>query len=231
MNPVPSPAEEPPTTKGEQTRRRIVEAAMELFTEHGYAGTTMRAVADRAGVSLGNAYYYFGSKEHLVQGFYDRLQDEHAAAVGPALQGLTSFAERWSTCERVFLDVARPFHPFAGKFFSLAAEPSSPLSPFSEDSGPARAAATAIVRAVVEGSDAKMDARLRSELPDLLWLAHMGVVLHWVHDTSPDQRRTLTLVRRTAPLLERLTGLSRLRVLRSTVHEVLDLAKDLRSPD
>ena len=34
----------------------------------------MRAVADRAGVSLGNAYYYFGSKENLVQGFYDQMQ-------------------------------------------------------------------------------------------------------------------------------------------------------------
>ena len=38
-----------------------------LFLEHGYDGTTMRGIAQAAGVSVGNAYYYFDSKEHLIQ--------------------------------------------------------------------------------------------------------------------------------------------------------------------
>src|SRR5690349_346575 len=66
--------------RGEQTRAAIAAAAQELFLERGYDKTTMRAVADRAGVSIGNAYYYFASKEHLVQAFYDHVQVEHAAA-------------------------------------------------------------------------------------------------------------------------------------------------------
>lgn len=213
--------------KGEATRQRIVDAALDLFTEKGFAGTTMRAVADRAGVSTGNAYHYFASKEHLVQGFYERTQDAHAAAAAEAMT-TRSLAERWTASEVAFLEVNRRHHPFAGTFFSVAAQPDSPLSPFSEDSRPAREAATQIMRDVVEGSDAKMDARLRAELPELLWLAHMGVVLHWVHDRSEDQRKTTTLVRRTAPVLEKLTGLSRLPVVRGTVHELLDLTRELR---
>ena len=85
------------------------------------------------------------------------------------------------------------------------------------------------MRSVVDGSDVKADARLRGELPDLLWLAHMGTVLLWVHDKTPGQRRTRLLIRRTAPLLERLVSLSRLRPLRPVVHELLDLAHDLRA--
>jgi AcrR family transcriptional regulator len=225
---MPAPADPTPSARGEQTRQRIVDAAQELFEEKGYAKTTMRAVADRAGVSLGNAYYYFASKDHLVQGYYDRMQDAHAAAARTALRGRRTLAERWDACETAFLDVARPYHPFAGKFFAVAAEPTSPVSPFSAESEPARTAATAIMREVVQGSDVKGDARLLRELPDLLWLAHMGIVLHWVHDRSPEQRRTAMLVRRTAPLLERLVSLSRLRPLRPAVHDVLDLARDLR---
>ncbi|CAM5596768.1 hypothetical protein STENM327S_00912 [Streptomyces tendae] len=46
---------------------------MRLFQERGYDRTTMRVIAQEAGVSVGNAYYYFAGKEHLIQGFYDRI--------------------------------------------------------------------------------------------------------------------------------------------------------------
>src|SRR5215468_12059680 len=74
------------TTKGEQTRAVILETALELFRERGYEETTMRAIAERAEVSLGNAYYYFKSKEHLIQAFYSRLQDAHLAASADILE-------------------------------------------------------------------------------------------------------------------------------------------------
>ena len=52
--------------RGEQTRQLILETALRLFRERGYAETTMRAIAKEAGVAVGNAYYYFDSKEHLI---------------------------------------------------------------------------------------------------------------------------------------------------------------------
>jgi AcrR family transcriptional regulator len=220
-----------PTSRGEETRQRIVDAAMRLFEEKGYEKTTMRAVAGEAGVSLGNAYYYFASKDHLVQGFYAQIQTLHEAAVRGKLGPSESLAERWLIATTAFIDVAEPYHQFAGKFFVTAADPASPLSPFSTDSAPARQASTDIMRSVVEGARIKADKRLLDELPELLWLAHMGVVLFWVHDSSPGQRRTRMLVRRVAPLMERIISLSRLRPLRSNLHQVLDLIADLRTPD
>lgn len=218
---------EPATAKGEETRQRIVDAALRLFERDGYTKTTMRAIAGEAGVSVGNAYYYFPSKEHLVQGFYQRMQALHEEKARAALDGPDTLADRWLAMELVFLDAAAPFHRFSGKFFAVAADPSSPLNPFSGDSRPAREASTAIVRTVLDGSRTKADKRLLAELPELLWLAHMGVVLFWVHDQSPGQQRTRMLVRRAAPLLDRLVGMSRLPLVRPVIHEILDLVAAL----
>jgi AcrR family transcriptional regulator len=218
-------------SKSEQTRTLIVETALRLFRENGYDRTTMRAIAKEAGVSVGNAYYYFASKEHLVQGFYDRMQVLHAAETARRTEGVRDFAQRLVLTELAFVDVTRPYHQFAGRFFAVAAEPTSPLNPFSTESAAARETSTDIFRDVVGGSDVRGDARVLAELPELLWLAHMGVVLHWVHDRSPDQRRTALLVRRAVPLVDRLVRLSRLRPLRPVAHEVLDLARDLRTQD
>ncbi|RJO78038.1 TetR/AcrR family transcriptional regulator [Nocardia panacis] len=217
---------EPATARGEETRRQIIDAALRLFEQNGYTKTTMRAIAGEAGVSVGNAYYYFTSKEHLVQGFYQQIQALHEQQVEQRTRG-DSLAARWQTMELAFVDVAAPYHEFGGKFFASAADPTSPLSPFSDESRPARETSTAIIRNLVIGDDVKGDKRLMAELPNLLWLAHMGIVLFWVHDRSPDQQRTRLLIRRIAPLVERVVVLSRLRPLRPILYPALDLIQDL----
>ncbi len=227
LSTVPEPASRSP--KGEQTRQAIVAAALDLFRARGYDKTTMRAVADGAGVSLGNAYYYFDSKEHLVQAFYDRVQVEHAAAAADVLAHETAFAARLGGLLEAWVDIAAPYHEFAGKFFKNAAEPTSPLSPFSSESAGARAASTALFQDVLDGSDLKLAPALRAELPELLWLMHMGVVLFWVHDTSPDQGRTRVLIGQAVPLVDKLARMTRLPVVRGVVNDAVTLIRAIRS--
>jgi len=217
--------------RGEQTRQLILETALRLFRERGYAETTMRAIAKEAGVAVGNAYYYFDSKEHLIQGFYDRNQSAHRAAAAPVLAAERDFATRLRAALHAGIDVNAPYHSFAATFFKTAAEPSSPLSPFSSASSPAREAAIAIFREVVDGSSAKLDPELRKELPELLWLGWMGIVLFWVYDSSPEQRRTRRLIDGVVPLIDRLVALSRLRVLRPALRQILALIDTIRRDD
>ncbi|HEX5742077.1 MAG TPA: TetR family transcriptional regulator [Pilimelia sp.] len=231
MDETPAPttaAAEPATARGEQTRALILDTAMRLFRTHGYARTTMRAIAREAGVAVGNAYYYFPSKEHLVQHFYLSLQDTLRTAAAPALAGETSFTGRLAAVLRAGIAVNAPYHSFAATFFKTAAEPDSPLSPLSAESAAAREAATALFREVVEGATDRIDPELRAELPDLLWLAYLGVVLFWVHDRSPGQHRTATLIDGLVPLVGRLVRWSRLRALRPVTREVLALVRALR---
>lgn len=210
-----------------RTRSAIIDAALTLFREKGYEATTMRAIAIEAGVSVGNAYYYFDSKEHLIQAFYDRAQEEHRAAAQPVLDTERELGARIAGVLGAWLDTMEPYHPFAGTFFKNAADPTSPLSPFSPESAPARAAAIGLWREVLEGSDAKVPKRLRADLPELLWLAFMGHVLFWVHDPTPSAAATRRVVSRTAPLVVRVIGLTRLPLVRSLLDDVTGLTEEI----
>jgi AcrR family transcriptional regulator len=215
-------------SRGDHTRTLILQAALELFDERGYDKTTMRAIAEAAGVSVGNAYYYFASKDHLVHGFYQRIAELHADAVSKPLARQRAFASRLRSVLMAWIDVAAPYHEFGAQLFANAADPASPLSPFSAESSTMREAAIAIFRETLDGSTAKLDPHLRAELPELLWLYHMGIVLFWIHDQSDDCARTRLLIRRTVPIIDRLVGLSRLRVLRPITRDAIDIVTTLR---
>lgn len=212
-----------------RTREAIVTAALELFRESGYERTTMRAVAARAGVSVGNAYYYFSSKEELVQGFYDQLGAEHRAAARPLLRDGAGLGERLEATLAAWIDVAEPYRDFAGRFFAVAAQPDNPLSPFSAASDPARTAAVEFYREVLAGASTKVDPNLAAALPELLWLYHLGIVLFWVHDRSERAARTRVLAARTAPMVEQLARLSRLPVARPLTRQAVELLGLLRN--
>lgn len=215
-------------SKAEETRQRIVDSALSLFAEKGYDATTMRAIAQQAGVSTGSAYQYFTGKEHLVLAFYERSQVEHAAAAEAALAKSADFQQRLYGVLTARIDTMEPYRDFAASFFRTAADPGSPLSPFSAESGPARQMSTALYAEALAGSGEKVPPPLRAELPGLLWLFQMGIVLFWVHDRSPASRRTYLLIDRTVPLVVRLVGLARYRLLRSLLEDLLSLISDLR---
>jgi AcrR family transcriptional regulator len=220
--------EHEPTSRSGQTRSAIVTAALRLFRENGYDATTMRAIAAEAGVSAGNAYYYFASKEELIREFYALSLAEHVLAARPVLDAETEFAARLRGTLRALVDVLTPYHEFAAKFFKHAAEPSNPLSPFSPESSPVREASTALYREVVDGSRLRVPRQLRDQLPELLWLYSLGVILFWVHDSSPGCEKTYTLIDRTVPIADRLISLSRLRLLSTTLTDVISIIDDLR---
>lgn len=215
--------------KAARTRSAIIDAALRLFRLQGYEATTMRAIAAEAGVSVGNAYYYFASKQHLIQAFYDRTQVEHALAAQSTLETETDLQARIVGVIEAWLDVMEPYRAFAGTFFQNAADPNSPLSPFSTESATARDLSINLWREVVSGSDAKVAKTLQADLPELLWLYFMGIVLYWVHDSTQNAARSRILAQRTAPMIVRAIGLARLPVLRSTLNDLIGLIDELKA--
>jgi AcrR family transcriptional regulator len=219
---------QPTTGKGAETRARILETSLRLFRERGYEGTTMRLVAKEAGVSVGNAYYYFKSKETLIQAFYQRTHREHLAACVDVLENETGFEERLRGVMLAKLRTIEPYHRFSGILFKTAADPESPLNPFSAESLPTRLESTALFASVVEGTKLRVSKDLWAELPNLLWIYHMGVVLFWIHDRSEGRRRTYSLVDHTVPLIVRIVKLGSLPLLRSLTRRATAFLEELR---
>lgn len=217
------------TPKGEQTRAQILEAALDLFRERGYEETTMRAIAEAAGVAVGNAYYYFESKEHLIQAFYARTHEEHVAASREVLDRERGLRERLLGVMRAKLDTIAPYHQFAGVLFKTAANPLSPLNPFSAESLPVRRQATEIFAEVVTGADTRLTPELAAELPNVLWLYQAGVILYWIHDSSPGCARSYRVMERSVKLVLRLISLFQFPLLRPFLKELLTMVADLRS--
>ena len=219
-----------PSSRGEQTRELIVATALRLFRERGYEATTMRAIAAEAQVSVGNAYYYFPSKQHLVQAYYGQSQEAHAAAARHALDSEGAFEARLHGVLLARVDTMQDEKGFAVDFFRFAADPQSPLSPFSQESAAAREMSIGLYEEVVRGTKGlKVPAELRESLPELLWLYQMGVVLFWIHDTSPGSAKTYALVERTVPRVVKLVHLARYRLLRGVLADLLDLLRELGS--
>ena len=213
----------------DDTKSLVRATALRLFRERGYAATTMRAIAQEAGVATGNAYYHFASKDHLVQELYLDVTREHALTARAALAQGGDLTSRLRAVLLAGVDSFAQYHSFGAEFVSVAIRPGSAASPFSEQSSASRELSQSVFRELVEGSSPAVPTVLREDLPELLWLAQMGITLFWTYDDSPGQRRTRTLVEGVAPLIGRLVRLSRLPVLRGAADDVLALVRAVRS--
>jgi AcrR family transcriptional regulator len=91
------------TQRTGDTRERIKEVALELFTEHGYEQTSLREVAEQLGVTKAALYYHFKSKEEIVQSFVDdraKQMDElieWVKAQPPGEETRRAFIRRYAT--------------------------------------------------------------------------------------------------------------------------------------
>ncbi|MFD5321568.1 TetR/AcrR family transcriptional regulator [Streptomyces sp. NPDC127098] len=72
------------------TKSRILDAAEELFGDHGYAATTLRAVTEAAGANVAAVNYHFGSKEGLLRAVVRRAMESVNAERERRLDELTA---------------------------------------------------------------------------------------------------------------------------------------------
>ena len=85
--------------RGDETRERIVDVALEMFNERGYERTSLREIAERLGVTKAALYYHFRSKEDILLELHlrlhaigrdvlaqlERLDDQEVVAAWPSL--------------------------------------------------------------------------------------------------------------------------------------------------
>lgn len=215
------------TPKAEETRSRILDAALRLFRERGFEETTMRDVAAEAEVATGAAYYYYRSKEDLVMAFYLRTDEEARDAFAAALSSTKDLRKRI----RGIIDAK--FAQFAEHRTLLRAllkagvDPREPLSPFGRETERVRNESIAWFARALEGADVKVPKDLAPHLPRLLWIYHMGLIYYWVIDESPGQRKTRRLLDSTVDLIVQLLRVASLPLMGPVRRKALAVLRDV----
>lgn len=203
---------------------------MRFFRERGYEATTIRVIAQEAGVSVGTTNYHFASKNHLVQELYLDVQMAHRDAATPQLVGENDLVARLAIVYRTGMAQLAPYHPHAHEFLAAAVSPRSPVNPLSADSAEAREVIESLFADAVNGANrSTVPAEFREALPAALTLAHLLLALFWVYDTSPGQERTNKLLTRGLKLLRVAMPLTRVPVLRAPLRELLTMIAEIRA--
>jgi AcrR family transcriptional regulator len=217
------------TPKAEETGRKILDAALELFREQGFDSATMRDIAAKAGVATGAAYYYYASKDAIVMAFYERAWKEMQPAIEAAAAGAKGLESKLQSVIRVKLEYFASNRSVLRALLRTGADLTQPLSPFSQDTAEIRKADIAWFQKILDEGGVKIPRDLAPYLPRVLWFFQMGVIFFWVTDESEGQKRASRLLELSSKMvvgLVRLAGLPLMRPIRKSAVELIQLVAD-----
>jgi AcrR family transcriptional regulator len=186
----------------ERTKEKILASALELFREHGLDGTTTKQISKKAGIAEGTLFNYFKTKEDLALFFFQKETHDLVEWYGKEAR-----LQRAPLPEKLFavihrqLEYIAPYEEFIGAVFFRSLQPHSKLSPLSLESQELRLKYLRFVR------DVLAQAEERKEIPHVgdlgayaVGLFYIGIVMHWLHDTSRGKQKTLALLDRSLTL-------------------------------
>lgn len=214
-------------TKSEETREHILDTALRLFREKGFDATTMRDIASEAGVATGAAYYYFHSKEDLVMGFYMRTAEEAREILQARIEKSKDLRKRLHAIIDTKFEQFAEHRRLMIALVRIGIDPSHPLSPFGRETEEMREESIESFRQAISGTRVPKD--LERDLPQLLWMYQMALILFWMFDESPGQKRTKTLVDGTLDLVVRLIQIGSLPLMGPMRKKLLTLLRAIES--
>jgi AcrR family transcriptional regulator len=215
---------EPSTDKGEQTRRHIFECALALFRENGFDATTMQQIADRAKAAKSAAYYYFPSKEAIVQAYYEAVQTEQERLCADVFAHSSSVKPRLSIALHSKFDLVKDDRKLLGVVFRYTGEPLHPLSCLGTGTAIIRRRAMEVFHEAI--STERLPKDLEKLLPLALWALQMGLLVMFLYDDSPNQQRTRKTADGALDLTLKLLAVAKLPVLKPIRTRVLALLRN-----
>lgn len=182
----------------ENTKRAILEAALELFAQKGFYRTTTKAISRKAGIAEGTLFNYFQTKEDLALYF---LEQE--------LDGIIEWyhrdsrVQRMALAEKLFaiihhlLERLAPYEEFIGAVYLRALAPASKLSLLSLQSQERHLRYLRFIRDILAQAEADGEIPRVGELGAYAFgLFHLAMMTHWLQDQSRGKEQTLALLDR-----------------------------------
>ncbi|MDX2911318.1 MULTISPECIES: TetR/AcrR family transcriptional regulator [Streptomyces] len=175
-----------PYRKGIERREQILRAALDVFSEHGERGASLKEIADRAGMSQAGVLHYFDSREELLLAVLaqrDALDAEASADVTSAGEAVARTAAH-NTQQRGLVDL----------FVTLSAAASDPEHPahafFTRRYADLTEGIEDGLRTAQERGEIRTDVR-SDQMARMLLALSDGLQLQWLLDPSVDMAETL----------------------------------------
>ena len=221
---VPAAGVIPQRPSSEETRRQIIDTALGLFRERGFEDTTIRDIAAGAGLSLGAAYYYFKGKEAIVAAYYEQVQHEHSVRARAAFARGGDLRARLRAAFHTKIDIMQDDRRLLRALFRYGGDPEHPLSWFGPATRDQRQQSVDVFAEALAGERLPED--VRQSAPTLLWTLHMGVLLYFLYDASPGQRRTRNLIDAAVDFVVDVKRLATSPILRPMRRRVTNILRD-----
>jgi AcrR family transcriptional regulator len=90
------------TERSANTRRALVDAAIETLKEQGFSGASARAISQRAGLNQGLVFYHFGSVANLLLAALDAVSDDRMVRFSAAVENVSTANELMDVAAQIF---------------------------------------------------------------------------------------------------------------------------------
>ena len=211
------------TAQGAAARQRLYEVALKLMAKKGFESTTLRDVANEAGVSVGLLYRYFPSKRAIIIALYEELSADYARQAAAMPRG--RWRDRFIFALQTSLTVLEPHRVALGALTPvLVGAPEEGV--FAESAAFSRLRVQGVFEDAVAGAtDAPADSIARP-VGRLLYMVHLAVLLWWLLDKSAKQRATAALIVLIQQILPSIALTLRLPPVRRFVLSADELLRD-----
>ena len=211
------------SAQGAAARQRLYEVALKLMAKKGFESTTLRDVANEAGVSVGLLYRYFPSKRAIIIALYEELSADYARQAAAMPRG--RWRDRFIFALQTSLTVLEPHRVALGALTPvLVGAPEEGV--FAESAAFSRLRVQGVFEDAVAGAtDAPADSIARP-VGRLLYMVHLAVLLWWLLDKSAKQRATAALIVLIQQILPSIALTLRLPPVRRFVLSADELLRD-----
>lgn len=180
----------PLTAKAQRTRAQLLDVALGLFATQGYESTTMRQIAQHSGRSTGLIYRYFDRKEALVMALYERLANDMHQHVFEDLIGGGTLGARFGQVMRWRIHSLGPHKETLSAMFASMLDATTPLGVFSQQTAGVRTMVGESFGHVAREADDVPDSIDPLMMGDVLYMAHLLIVLVWLLDRTEESAST-----------------------------------------
>lgn len=185
------------TTKAQQAKnhRLIIKTAVELMTQHGFDGTTMKQIARAADVGDATIYKYFPTKEKLVTAYFEQaIADALAQTQRTPGQQEFSLQERLQLVIDSLLEILLADREFVGLARGMVERAPTLLLGEQLPGKPLLKAAFMDMLEQAESTQDIVPCGFKPSLASLLADYVYGVVAYWLRDTSEQFANTTQMV-------------------------------------